>query len=124
MRWLMDYENRIVRLTEERLVHIRQHPEMENMVHAIGEALASPAFVRQSCSDTQTNLYYRHYEQTFVGPKWLCVVIKATGNDCFVLTAYLTDKPKEGIRWTPLSRQIFHGFIVTQTPSIQGNYSK
>jgi hypothetical protein len=28
--------------------------------------------------------------------KWLCVVVKYAENDAFVVTAYLTDKPKAG----------------------------
>jgi hypothetical protein len=31
-----------------------------------------------------------------VGGKWLCVVVKYEENDAFVVTAYLTDKPKAG----------------------------
>ena len=31
-----------------------------------------------------------------VGGKWLCVVVKYAENDAFVVTAYLTDKPKAG----------------------------
>ncbi len=50
IRWFADYDNRAVRLTAERLNHILQHPEMENMVQAIEETLASPVFVRQSPS--------------------------------------------------------------------------
>lgn len=33
---------------------------------------------------------------TQVGDKWLCVVVKHLENDAFVVTAYLTDKPKTG----------------------------
>jgi len=31
-----------------------------------------------------------------VGGKWLCVVVKYAENDAFVVTAYLTAKPKAG----------------------------
>ncbi len=41
-----------------------------------------------------------YYEQTVVTSKWLCVVAKYEEEDAFVITAYLTDKPKEGeILW-------------------------
>jgi len=42
-------------------------------------------------------LYYRFYEQTIVGAKWLCVVIKDNSDDAFIITAYLTDKLKQGL---------------------------
>lgn len=35
-------------------------------------------------------------ERLMVGGKWLCVVVKYEENDAFVVTAYLTDKPKSG----------------------------
>ena len=36
-----------------------------------------------------------------VGDKWLCVVVKYTADDAFVLTAYLTDKLKKGEQLWP-----------------------
>jgi hypothetical protein len=33
---------------------------------------------------------------SIVGGKWLCVVVKYAESDAFVVTAYLTDKPKSG----------------------------
>ena len=41
-------------------------------------------------------LFYEFYAQTLLGGKWLCVVVKYTEDDAFVVTAYLTDKPKTG----------------------------
>jgi hypothetical protein len=41
-------------------------------------------------------VFYEFYAQTIVGGKWLCVVVKYGENDAFVVTAYLTDKPKAG----------------------------
>jgi len=46
-------------------------------------------------------LSYRYYVGTQVGDKWLCVVVKYAMNDAFVVTAYLTDKPKKGKRIWP-----------------------
>ena len=48
-------------------------------------------------SDPQASLYYRFYLGTRVGDKWLCVVVKVSGEDAFVVTAYLTNKPKRGV---------------------------
>jgi hypothetical protein len=41
-------------------------------------------------------LFYEFYPQTIVRGKWLCVVVKYIMGDAFVVTAYLTDKPKVG----------------------------
>ena len=34
--------------------------------------------------------------ETLVGGKWLCVVVKYEEADAFVVTAYLTNRPKAG----------------------------
>ena len=97
MEILTDYQNRQIRLTEERLQHILDHPEMVDMRFQLEIVLQNPEVVRQSRSDSHVYLYYRFYEQTIVGAKWLCVVIQDNSDDAFIITAYLTDKLKQGI---------------------------
>jgi len=97
MEILTDYQNRQIRLTEERLQHILDHPEMVNMRSQLEIVLQNPEIIRQSRSDSQVYLYYHFYEQTIVGAKWLCVVIKDKSDDAFIITAYLTDKLKQGL---------------------------
>ncbi len=46
--------------------------------------------------DEAARLYHRFYSGTRVGDKFMCVVVKVARGDAFVLTAYLTDKPKKG----------------------------
>jgi hypothetical protein len=101
MRILSDFEGLAVRLTDERLTHILEHPEMTGLEGAIEETLARPERVIQSLSDPQARLSYRCYLGTRVGDKYLCVVVKIAGEDAFVLTAYLTDKPKRGVQIWP-----------------------
>ncbi len=96
MRVLRDFRGMPVRLSDERLVHILEHPEMEGLEAAIAETLAKPECVIQSLSDERARLYYRYYLGTRVGDKFLCVVVKLTDGDAFVLTAYLTDRVKRG----------------------------
>ena len=96
MRLLRDYQGLSIRLTEERLEHILEHPEMVGLEDAIAETLATPELVVQSASDEEVRLHYRFCRDTRVGDKFLCVVVKAGNEDTFVLTAYLTDKPKRG----------------------------
>ena len=61
MKIFIDYEGRTVRLTDERLAHILEHPEMVGMLDKIGETLARPERVLESLSDPEAHLYYRLY---------------------------------------------------------------
>ena len=101
MKTLKDYLGRTVRLTDERLAHILEHPEMAGLEVALGETLEHPALVIQSASDPSAELSHRFYLGTRVGDKWVCVVVKYAADDAFVLTAYLTDKPKKGEQLWP-----------------------
>jgi hypothetical protein len=104
VKTITDYAGRPVRLTDERLQHILEHPEMAGMEEAIHETLAVPSLVLQSRSDPDAALHYRYYYGTLVGDKWLCVVVKYPrddADDAFVLMAYLTDKPKKGVTLWP-----------------------
>ncbi len=96
MKRLRDFEGRLIRLTEERWAHIREHPEMVGMEDAIAETLAAPQIVIRSLADPGARLYHRFYMGTQVGDKFLCVVVKVQGDDAFVLTAYWTDKVRRG----------------------------
>lgn len=93
---LLDYQNREVRLTEERLAHILDHPEMVGREAQIAATLKQPKLVPQSRSDESVAMLYRFYTQTATGDKWLCVVVKYLPDDAFMMTAYFTDKPKKG----------------------------
>lgn len=97
MALLRDYQGRDVRLTDERLAHIHEHAEMAGLDLAIADTLLTPSLVVESRSDPTAALHYRFYVGTRVGDKWPCVVVKYGALDAFVLTAYLTDKPKKGI---------------------------
>lgn len=96
-----DYQGRQIRLTDERRQHILAHPEMVAMEAAIALALCNPEVVRRSSTDSAVYLYYRYHENTLVGAKWLCVVVKYLENDAFIITAYLTDKLKAGEQVCP-----------------------
>lgn len=96
MKYLQDYQGVSLRLTDERLAHILEHPEMENALNSIQETLLEPDIVVESNSDSAAQLYYRYYSKTKVGNKYLCVIVKMQEQDAFILTAYLTDKVKKG----------------------------
>jgi len=96
MKILQDCFGQAVRLTDERLAHILAHPEMRELAAEVERVLREPQLVRRSRSDEAVRLFYEFYAQTIVGGKWLCVVVKYLEDDAFVVTAYLTDKPKAG----------------------------
>ena len=96
MKVIRDCFGRSVRLTDERIAHILQHPELAGMEEEISRVLRSPAEVRVSRSDETAQLFYEYYARTRVGGKWLCVVVKYPPDDAFVVTAYLTDQLKPG----------------------------
>lgn len=101
MKFLRDYRDTEIRLTDERRAHILEHPEMRSMECKIEETLARPERVMRSRSDEEARLYYRFYPETRVSGKFLCVVVKFREDDAFVLTAYLTDKIKRGeVLWS------------------------
>lgn len=96
MALLVDYEGRAIRLTDERWAHISEHPEMTGMRQQLEETLRSPEAVVQSLGDPEARLYYRFYQRTLVGGKYLTVVVKFSNADAFVVTTYLTDRIKKG----------------------------
>ncbi len=104
MKLVHDFQGLKIRLTDERLAHILEHPEMATMEAEIEETLLRPERVVQSFSDPQSHLYYRLYFRTIVGSKFLCVVVKNLEADAFVLTAYLTDRIKKGVTLWPTNQ--------------------
>jgi len=103
MKTIHDCFGHAVRLTDERMAHILEHPEMKEMGTEIERVLTAPQTVRRSRSDDAVRLFYEFYAQTIVGGKWLCVVVKVLEADAFVITAYLTDKPKTGDTLWPIN---------------------
>ena len=83
------------------MAHILMHPEMRSMQSAVQETLRGPELAIQSITDDNVVLNYRFARNTLVGDKWLCVVVKYAEDDAYVLTAYLTDKPKKGKKLWP-----------------------
>ena len=96
MRIVTEFFGTAVRLTDERLTHVLEHPEMLGMEPEIERTLIHPALVRQSRTDADAKLFCEFYSQTAVGGKWLCVVVKYLSDDAFMVTAYPTDQPKAG----------------------------
>ena len=97
MRWFKDLYDRNVLLTDERLEHFENdHPEMASQIDKVSETLSQPEIVVRSKTDSEAELFYRHYLTTPIGEKYMCVVLKVKVDDVFILTAYFTDAIKKG----------------------------
>ncbi len=68
-----------------------KHPELQQKLSDVIKTLENPTEIRKSKRDAFVFLFYSSTEKY-----WLCVVIKKTGLDGFLVTAYITDKVKEG----------------------------
>ncbi len=66
MKIYYDYSKIRIRLTEERLRHILEHPEMIGQEDKIEETLHFPDVVIQSLSDEKTKMYYRFYQKLVI----------------------------------------------------------
>jgi len=94
---LDDLFKRNIRLTDERKNHFEtNHPEMENQMEKVKETLLNPDIIVRSRTDYQVELFYKHYQVTPVTEKYLCVVVKVSNDDIFIITAYFTDSVKKG----------------------------
>lgn len=98
---LIDLKNRSIRLSDERKKHFESdHPEMKEQFDKIKQTLISPDVIALSNSDESIEMFYKFYEVTPVTSKYLCVLIKNTSLDSFVLTSYFTNAIKKGeILW-------------------------
>lgn len=101
MTALRDFNNRAIRLTDERLVHILEHSEMQGQEQRIAETVLMPDSVILSHHDSTVHLYHRFFEETPVTRKYLVVAVKYLEQDAFVITAFFTDTEKKGIRIWP-----------------------
>ena len=97
MKLLADHRGRSIRLTDERFDHLQvHHPEMSGQLDRMFETLSDPDIVMRSKVDVSVELFYKHYSGSPVSDKFLCIVVKTSGNDNFVITAYYTDTVKRG----------------------------
>ena len=97
---VVDQSRRTIRLTKERLSHILERPEMAGQEDRTRETIALPDVVKVSRHDPAALCYYRWYEATPVTRKYLLCVVKVRDLDGFVITAFYTDKMKEGkVAW-------------------------
>lgn len=76
-----------------------KHPVMRGKEDQARRTLEDPREIRRSRSDPSVYLHYRPEPST---PYDVCVVVKPLNGEGFIVTAYRTDRVKEGERiWTP-----------------------
>ncbi|MFH1856651.1 MAG: DUF4258 domain-containing protein [Candidatus Omnitrophota bacterium] len=72
-----------------------KHPSIQGKEKQVKETLACPSEIRQSKKDKKVYLFYKKYNS-----KFLCVVVKIDKKKGFIVTAYYTEKIKEGeLKW-------------------------
>lgn len=97
MLYFSDINNRKIRFTDERRKHLEEnHPEMIDQESKIKETLLLPDQIMLSKIDSEVELFYKYFDNTPVNAKYLCVVVKSTGDDNFIITSYFTDTIKKG----------------------------
>ncbi|GLI53746.1 hypothetical protein [Thermodesulfovibrio yellowstonii] len=85
----LDIEIRTTYSYWEYLITIK-HPIMKGKEEIVKSTLESPDEIRQSKIDNNVFLYYKKFDRLY------CVVAKHFKNEGFLITAYPTDKVKEG----------------------------
>lgn len=76
------------------ITHIK-HPTLKGKEEDAKRVLCDPDEIRISKKDNSVVLFYRKVEKHYV-----CVVVRFFKKRGFIITAYLTDKIKEGqLRW-------------------------
>lgn len=87
----LEYTIRTTKTYWQYLVKVK-HPCMSNKEDVVKESLKSPDKICKSTIDSTVYLYYRRIEHLY------CVVVKhnQTTKGGFLITAYPTDKIKEG----------------------------
>ena len=96
MRVFVDIFGDKITLTDERLAHILEHPEMIGQINKMAQVLLKPEKVTQSQSDETVRLYYR-WQNKILDGKYICVAVKWSPRRAFVITSYFTDRIKKGV---------------------------
>lgn len=73
------------------LITTIKHPNMDGCEHPVKRTVEKAVEVRRSRSDHMVYLYYSP-----VGDRYCCAVVRHDNGHGFVVTAYVTDKIKEG----------------------------
>jgi hypothetical protein len=88
-----DYEQKTIRLSDERWKHINdRHPETNGQEELIKETLSSPDFLQEGGKGDL--LAIKKFKKTpITDNKYCTVVYKPLEEDGFIITAYFTRRP-------------------------------
>ena len=91
-----------IRLTYKQWAHIVEtHDYMAGCIDVVLETLSEPDCIVQGWTDELIAL--KHYDETVISEKHAVVVYKETGDDGFIITAFMTSRPdkivRRGILW-------------------------
>ena len=97
MHWFKDKFGRNIKLTDERLQHIKtDHPELQKPVDKIEETLMFPSTVIKSDDDPYVWLYYRPYRIFPRQKSFLLVIVKISNGEGFVITTFYVKNLQNG----------------------------
>ena len=85
-----------IRTTKEywKIITTTKHPSVAKYEKQAQQALKDPDEIRRSIQDLRVHLYYKN-----IGELYVCVVADhINGDEGYIITAYLTDRIKEGER--------------------------
>jgi hypothetical protein len=80
-----------------KLIITVKHPVMAGRELDVKETLEKPDEIRLSRSDPAVYLFYSSQHKG----RWVCVVTRRLNEEGFLITTYLTDAIKEGVRIWP-----------------------
>ncbi len=87
----LSFRVRVMRSRWE-LITASKHPVMAGRERDVQEALVNPDQIRCSRRDQNVYLFYKAER----AGRWICVVIRRSDDDGFLITTYPTDAVKEG----------------------------
>ena len=88
MTVLMDFQDRAIRLTEERHLHIAQADDPDLWERAISDTLSYPDDVIETFHHPDLRLFYRIYSREAARGEKFHVVVKVRGYDMLIVTAF------------------------------------
>lgn len=77
------------------LITTIKHPSIRNKEDKIQETLRNPDYIRKSKKDPNVYLYYKFYKR--LNNLYVCVINGHLNGEGYIITAYLTDRIKEGV---------------------------
>ena len=96
---MISKDGKKIRFADKQRLHVAFfHPEVFRDVSKIEATLKEPDLIAKG-SERSIEIYYRYFEKTVVGGKYLAVVVKLTNGEGFILTAYFTSRTKKVITW-------------------------